>query len=220
MIFELENIELSFGEKNILYGVYLKAETGKITGLLGANGCGKTSLLKVFFGNLTANNQLVRADGKGYLKKFYLTEMVKFLSQKNYLPSHIKMKNLFQLFKVNWPEFADNFPTTALRKNYRIGELSGGERRLVETWLIIKSDAKLVLLDEPFTHLSPLYIEIIKKEILQEKQHKAFVITDHLYKDIQEVADELYFLQKGCTQLIKTPSQLEELGYINPGHFN
>ena len=220
MVFELENVELSFAEKNILYGVYLKAETGNVTGLLGPNGCGKTSLLKIFFGNLTANNQLVRVNGKGYLNKFYRTKLVKFLSQKNYLPPHLKLKNLFNIFQVNWREFAETFPTVASRKNHRVKELSGGEKRLVETWLIIKSDAKLVLLDEPFTHLAPLYIEIIKQEILKEKQHKAFVITDHLYRDIQLIADELYFLQKGCTQLIKSPSQLEEFGYITPDYSN
>ncbi|WP_372919868.1 ATP-binding cassette domain-containing protein [Salegentibacter sp.] len=216
MVFELENIELSFGEKNILYGVYLKAETGKVTGLLGTNGCGKTSLLKVFFGNLTANNQLVRVDGKGYLTKFYRTKMVKFLSQKNYLPSHIKLKSLFNLFNINWAEFAENFPKLASKKNHRIAELSGGEKRLVETWLIIKSNAKLVLLDEPFTHLDPIYIDIIKQEIFREKQNKAFVVTDHLYREIQEIADDLYFLNKGCTKLITSPYQLEEMGYINP----
>ncbi|WP_081209633.1 ATP-binding cassette domain-containing protein [Salegentibacter sediminis] len=220
MVFELENIELSFGEKNILYGVYLKAETGKVTGLLGTNGCGKTSMLKVFFGNLTANNQLVRVDGKGYLKKFYRTGMVKFLSQKNYLPSHIRLKKLFNFFEVNWIEFAKTFPELASKQKQKIGELSGGEKRLVETWLIIKSNAKLVLLDEPFTHLAPVYIEIIKKEIYREKQHKAFVITDHLFREIQEIADELYFLQKGCTQLVKNSGHLEELGYINPDHLN
>ncbi|MDR9456794.1 MAG: ATP-binding cassette domain-containing protein [Salegentibacter sp.] len=216
MVFELENIELNFGEKNILYGVYLKTETGKVTGLLGTNGCGKTSLLKIFFGNLTANNQLIRVDGKGYLNRFYRTKMVKFLSQKNYLPLNIKLKSLFNLFNINWAEFAEIFPKLALQKNHRIAELSGGEKRLVETWLIIKSDAKLVLLDEPFTHLDPIYMDIIKQEILREKQFKAFVITDHLYKEIQEIADDLYFLKKGCTKLITSPLQLEELGYINP----
>lgn len=214
MIFELENIELSYGEKKILYGIYLKAETGKITGLLGANGCGKTSLLKIFFGNLTANNQLVRVNGKGYLRRFYRTKMVKFLSQKNYLPSNISLKALFSIFKVSWTEFAEIFPKLALKKNHRIAELSGGEKRLIETWLIIKSNAKLVLLDEPFTHLDPIYIEIIKKEIIREKQNKAFVITDHLFREIQGIADDLYFLKKGCTQLIKSPEQLAELGYI------
>ena len=216
MVFELENVELSFGEKNILYGVYLKAETGKVTGLLGSNGCGKTSLLKIFFGNLTANNQLIRVDGKGYLNKFYRTEMVRFLSQKNYLPPHIKFKSHFKLFKIDRAEFVEIFPKLALKENHRIAELSGGEKRLVETWLIIKSNAKLVLLDEPFTHLDPIYIDIIKQEIFREKQNKAFVVTDHLYREIQEIADDLYFLNKGCTKLITSPHQLEELGYVNP----
>ncbi|MGY5849834.1 hypothetical protein [Salegentibacter sp. F14] len=46
------------------------------------------------------------------------------------------------------------------------------------------------------------------------------MITDHLYKEIQEIADDLYFLKKGCTQLITSSRQLEELEYINPDDFN
>ena len=62
MIFEIDNVELYFNKKRILNGIYLKAETGKITGLLGSNGSEKSSLLEIAFGNLKPKYKLIRID--------------------------------------------------------------------------------------------------------------------------------------------------------------
>ncbi len=86
MIFEIDNVELYFVEKQILNGVYLKAETGKITGILGANGCGKSSLLSILFGSLSPNNKLIRIDSKPYLKPLFTYNIVKLLPQDSLLP--------------------------------------------------------------------------------------------------------------------------------------
>ncbi len=64
MIFELDNVELYFKNKRILNGIYLKAETGKVTAILGRNGCGKSSLLNIAFGNLKPKYMLIRVDNK------------------------------------------------------------------------------------------------------------------------------------------------------------
>ncbi|WP_435314560.1 ATP-binding cassette domain-containing protein [Cellulophaga fucicola] len=71
MIVEIDNVELFFGQKIILSAIYLKGETGSVTGILGKNGCGKTSLLKILFGNLSPKNKNIRIDGK-HQKKLYL----------------------------------------------------------------------------------------------------------------------------------------------------
>ena len=60
MILEVDNIELNFDQTSILQGIYLKAETQKVTCILGRNGCGKSSLLKIIFGSLKAKYSLVR----------------------------------------------------------------------------------------------------------------------------------------------------------------
>ena len=215
MIIELDNVELSFDGKTILYGVYLKVETGRITGLLGSNGCGKTSLLKIFFGNLRANNKLVRISGKGTLKSLYSIEKVRLLPQHDHLPGNMRLEKLFKIYQVEWNNFIEKFPDFKDYRKFRINELSGGEKRIVSIWLTLKSDSNFILLDEPFTHLSPLNIEIIKKELVLEKQKKAILITDHLYKHLLEITDELYFIQDGCSKKIKDPNKLNEMGYVN-----
>ncbi|TDN87251.1 ABC-type cobalamin/Fe3+-siderophores transport system ATPase subunit [Salegentibacter sp. 24] len=217
MIFELDNVELSFDEKRILYGVYIKAEKGKITGLLGPNGSGKTSLLKIFFGSLSCNNKLVRVNHQGSLKPLYTHKNVKFLPQEDFLPQDMRIISIFKYHKVSWKHFTQRFPSFKAFKNFGLKKLSGGERRLISSWLILKSPSDMVLLDEPFSHLAPVYCEIIKREILIEKHHKAILMTDHLYRDILELSDDLYFLKDGCSRLITTPKELEDHHYLQQG---
>ena len=213
MKFELDNVELYFGEKQILYSIYFKAETGKITGLLGSNGSGKSSLLRVFFGNLACHNKLVRINNHGILKPLYKVKNIKLLPQHDFLPKTIIIGKIFRMFKVEWNYFIQLFPGFEKYSSEKIENLSGGEKRLIGVWLILKSPSEFILLDEPFTHLSPLYIEVIKKELTVEKEKKAIIISDHMYHDIVEITDELYFLKNGNIKKISDNEELERLGY-------
>jgi len=215
MIFELDNVELSYGNKQILYGVYIKSEKGKITGILGSNGCGKTSLLRIFFGNLGCNNKLIRINGKATLKKLYSTENVRLLPQTEFLPKKMKLYRLFRLHNVIWESFIAKFTDFSKYKNYTLSMLSGGERRIIAIWLTIKSNSDLVLLDEPFTHITPITRNIIKKELIAEKENKAILITDHLYKDLIEITDDLYFIKDGCSRRVENTQELCDLGYLS-----
>lgn len=220
MIFEIDNIELTFKEKRILNGIYLKAETTEITGILGSNGSGKTSLLNILFGNLEPKYKLIRVNNKAILKPLYLTKLVAYLPQHHFIPKALKLLTLFKLFKVSWDEFISHFETFGHYKSSKFGKLSGGERRLIETYIILKSDSKLILLDEPFSHLSPLNIEKIKRLILVEKQDKAIVVTDHMYKHILDLADTLYLIKNGNSKLIDNVRELEDLKYLNYSSLN
>ncbi|MBZ9630773.1 ABC transporter ATP-binding protein [Salegentibacter sp. LM13S] len=219
MIFEIDNVELYFAEKQILNGVYLKAETGKVTGILGANGCGKSSLLNIFFGSLQSRHKLIRVDKKPYLKPLFKYGIVNYLPQQNFIPPKMKMESAFQLFKVNLMDFVNNFPEFKNYKKFRMREISGGQQRLVEIYISLNSKAQLVLLDEPFSHLSPLYIEKIQNLLQKLKYDKAIVITDHMYRHILEASDELYLLKNGSTQLIKNEKALEDYHYLKAGTF-
>ena len=95
--------------------------------------------------------------------------------------------------------------------------MSGGERRLVETYIILKAESKIVFLDEPFSHIAPLYIENIKKLIEQEKKNKIVIISDHMYRHIIDSSDTIYLLQNGSTKLIKDLKELETYKYLSEG---
>jgi ABC-type cobalamin/Fe3+-siderophores transport system ATPase subunit len=217
MILEIDNIELYFKENRILNGIYIKAETGKVTGILGNNGCGKSCLLKIIFGALNPKYKLIRINSKPILKPLYQTKLVSYLPQHHFIPNNLKIKTAFKLFNVDWIDFINTFPAFALFKSLKFNRLSGGERRIVEVYLILKSSSKIVLLDEPFSHIAPLYIEKITSLIEIEKHQKAIIITDHMYKHIVDVSDSIYLIKNGCSKLIDNIKELEDYKYVSMG---
>lgn len=220
MTFEIDNVELYFSNKPILNGIYLKAETGKITSILGRNGCGKSCLIAIAFGTLKAKYYNLRINQKSLTKKLFLTQKAAFLPQYHFVPNQIKINRAFNLFKVNWDDFTKEFPEFSVFKNSKFNTLSGGQRRIIEIYLILKKRAQILLLDEPFSNVSLLYIEKIKALILQEKDTKVIILTDHSYQDVIDISDQIYLLKNGCTKLINNIKELEDYNYLNHGTLN
>ncbi|WP_298536384.1 ABC transporter ATP-binding protein [uncultured Algibacter sp.] len=217
MTLEIDNVELNFKEKRILNGVYLKGETGKVTSILGSNGCGKSCLLNIIFGSLKPKYKLIRLDNKPIIKPLYRTKSVAYLPQYHFIPKLMKLNMVFKMFNVNWYDFIIYFEGFKNHKNKKFNNLSGGERRIIETYIILRSQRKIVLLDEPFSHLAPLQIETFKGIILEEKHHKVIIVTDHMYQHIIDVSDNLYLIKNGHTKLIKDLKELEVYKYLNMG---
>ncbi|EDP71665.1 ABC transporter ATP-binding protein [Flavobacteriales bacterium ALC-1] len=217
MIFELDNVELYFKNKRILNGIYLKAETGKVTAILGRNGCGKSSLLNIAFGNLKPKYKLVRIDNKPLLKPLYLTGLARYLPQYNFIPDGMKLSLVFKLYHLKWTTFVKNFEAFSIYETSKIKALSGGERRVIETYIILKTESEIVFLDEPFSHLSPIHIETVKQMIAEEKDHKAIIISDHMYQHIIDASDTIYLLKNGTTKKIEKLTELEDYKYLSEG---
>ncbi|MEL4306951.1 ATP-binding cassette domain-containing protein [Joostella sp. CR20] len=214
MKLEIDNIELSYADKKILAGIYFKNEIGKITGVLGRNGCGKSSLLKIIFGSLQPKYKLLRLDEKPVLKAFYKTGLVSYLPQHQLLPDNLKIEDAFFLSTVSWSDFIKIFPKFENYKKSKPKEVSGGELRVIETYLTLKTEAKFVLLDEPFSHIAPLYIEKIMDIINFEKSRKGIIITDHLYEHVINLCDDLYLLKNGHTKIVTTRQDLVNEHYL------
>ena len=212
---EIDNIELNFDKAEILKAIYLKAEKGKVTGILGSNGSGKTSLLRIIFGELKPNNKLLRIDNKPKLTPFYKSGNIKYLPQFNIVPKSISLKLAFTTFNVSFEEFTINFPNFKKQENFHFSEFSGGEKRVIETYITLKSPSKVVLLDEPFSHIAPLYIQKLKELIEIEKRNKIFIITDHLYNHILDISDDIYLLKDGWSKIIKSPDELIHHKYLS-----
>lgn len=213
-VLEFDGIQLSFGERQILSNVFIRCETNKVTALLGRNGQGKTCLFKIVFGELQTENKSIRFDGRSIAAAFSRPDLLRYLPQFNYVPGFLRLQRVFMDFELDFNEFADRFPEFKSKANQRIKTLSGGERRFVETYLILKSKTQFVILDEPFTHLMPLQIEKIAQLIIEEKANKGIIVTDHLYTTILDVADDVFVLTNGATTLLKNNAELEKFGYI------
>lgn len=215
MIVEIDNIELDFDNKKILHGVYLKAETGTVTGILGRNGSGKTSLLRILFGSLNSKYKNIRINNAHQKKELYKSNTIAYLPQHQLLPNSMKLKNAFKLFEVKWDDFILLFDSFKKHYTSRVSEISSGELRVIETYLILFSGKEIILLDEPFSFIAPIYIENFKQLIEEKKLESAIIITDHFYSDILDISKNVYFIKNGSSKLIASKQDLENEGYIN-----
>ena len=212
-LLELDSIRLSFGSRVILSDIYMKCATGKITGLLGRNGQGKTCLLNIIYGERRCEDKSIRFDKKPVARASQRPDLLLYLPQFNFFPTFLTIQKVFNDFQLDLSAFEKRFPEFSLKRSTRLSVLSGGQLRFVQTYIIIKAPSQFALLDEPFTHLMPLQIEKMIELIREEKVNKGFLITDHLYKHIVELSDDLYILADGKTHLLKDPAGIEELGY-------
>lgn len=137
------------------------------------------------------------------------------MPQFHIIPNSVSLKSGFDYFNTSFADFLTDFPNFRTKEKHRFSDFSGGEKRLIETYIILKSDAKIILLDEPFSHLAPLYVQQIIELLETEKQNKIIIITDHLYKEILEASDTLYLLKDGWSRFIKSPEELIHHKYIN-----
>lgn len=211
---EVDSVILEFGKKRVLQDVYLKCETGKITGLLGRNGSGKTCLMNIIYGTLVPGSLSVRLNGKAILNSSRFPEDMLYLPQFKFIPKALSLKRIFKDFNVDYSDFVNDFPGFENYYRAKIQKLSGGEQRIIEIYIILKSSTKFCLLDEPFSHVMPVHVETIKKIITREKQNKGILITDHLYKHIIDICDDLYVINDGKTWLTKSQADIKTFGYL------
>lgn len=212
---EVDSIILEFGNKRVLQDIYIQSETGKITGILGRNGAGKTCLMNIIYGELVTNEKSVRLDGESLLNGIRNPKIFKYLPQFNFIPKNLKVKRVFIDFELDFNNFTEYFPGFKKYYNVKLSSLSGGERRIIEVYSILASNARFCLLDEPFSHVMPIHIETLKAIIEIEKQKKGILITDHLYEHVTDISDYLYVISNGKTYLTKDLLDLRALGYIN-----
>lgn len=212
---EFDSIQLSFGDKSILSSVYMFSETGSITGLLGRNGCGKTTLMRIVFGSLSWEQKSVRIDSISIGNNYLPRQLITYLPQDQLIPDYLTIAKAFSLYNISEAEVVEDFPEAEAMMDYHPSQLSGGYRRIFEVILTLRSKALFCLLDEPFTGLTPVYIERIKGMLQKAKAHKGIIITDHMHRHVVELSDNLYLLANGQTYHVRDMEQLVTLGYVN-----
>ncbi|MFT4202465.1 MAG: ATP-binding cassette domain-containing protein [Chitinophagaceae bacterium] len=210
---EADGIQYSIKGRSILSNVYIKAEKGLVTGVIGSNGCGKSTLMNIVFGSLEAEYASVRIEGEK-LKPGLHAKRIQYLPQFTILPENLTVGTIFRLYGHRLEDFVSCFPNVKVKSNARFGHLSKGTQRLVETYTFLKNDCDITLLDEPFSFNAPVYIEKIKQLIEEQKAAKTIVVTDHLYDHIQSVCDTIYLIYNGRTIAVDGPESLVRYGYL------
>ncbi|WP_418991236.1 ATP-binding cassette domain-containing protein [Alistipes sp.] len=211
-LLEIDSVELSFGERRILSGVYLAVETGGVTAVLGRNGCGKSCLMKILCGSLRADFRSMRIDGLWHER--FRADEVRYLAQQGFTPGWLSVDRVLRDFGLMWDDLLAWFPLFDRLRDTKIREMSGGERRLLECYLILRSRTQFVLLDEPFSQVAPLHVETLKELIRREKSSKGILLTDHMHRHVTDIADRLYVMANGQTYLAHGDEDLIRYGYL------
>lgn len=210
----VDSVHLEFRDKQVLQSAFLTAEKGKVTGVLGRNGCGKSCLFKCIMGGIKPQNMFIRFGEEQDTDYAHIGNRVKYLPQNLFMPANMSLDEAFKLYRADYDGLVSFAPKFHPFQHKRFKELSGGEARVVEMFLVLNTDCEFCILDEPFSNIAPIYVEKMQELIKEQKQHKGIIVSDHLYEAIMQVADDLFLLRDGYTFPIKSREELIHHGYI------
>ena len=216
-----DSIEFSYTHSvDILTGVHIQCEIGEVVGLLGRNGCGKSTLMKIIFGVIKPKLAFIRINDIRY-SKGYLSKNICYLPQQKFLPNYLGVTDVIKLVvddKIKQNTLLNDDEIIVTIKNQKVAELSGGEIRYLELMLLLQKNSDFYLLDEPFSGVSPYMKERIQQIILSHND-KGFIISDHHYQTVLETATRIVLLQNGGCRRIESKKDLE-MFYVPGGTFD
>ena len=195
------NLSKNYGAGFVLDDINISLPTGRIIGLLGPNGSGKTTFLKICAGLLSPTKGGVTIDGNpvGVDTK----RIVSYLPEQTYLSNAMTVSDCIELFNDFYDDFDDETAVNMLRRlsvplKARLKTLSKGTKEKVQLVLVMSRKAKLFLLDEPIGGVDPAARDIILDMIISNFNPDAtIIISTHLIYDIERVLDEFIFLRNG-----------------------
>ena len=200
-IVEFKNVYKSFDKKQILKNVSFTIKEGKIIGLLGKNGMGKTTIIKLINDLLTPSQGEVLVKGKkpGVESK----KIISYLPERTYLDKSMTVNQVFKYFI----EFYEDFKVEKARKlltdlnldeTDNLSKMSKGMLEKLQLILVMSREADLYILDEPLGGVDPATRDYILDTILSNfNEGASVIIATHLIADIERILDEVIFIHKG-----------------------
>ena len=212
-ILECNNLRKSFGSNHAVSGIDLKIERGRIVGLLGPNGSGKTTIM-------LANGLLSPTEGdiliNGMKPGVETKKIVSYLPEKTYLNNWMKVRQIIAFFADFYENFKPEKAYDMLKRlnvdpNERLKNLSKGNKEKVQLILVMSRDAELYLLDEPIGGVDPAARDYILETIISNYSENATVIiSTHLISDIEKVLDDVIFIKDGKIALTSSVDSIRD----------
>ena len=213
-ILKVKNLCKSFDGKKIIDNVSFNVKKGKIVGLLGKNGCGKSTILKLINDLLTIDSGEIVINGEKISEQ--TKKFISYLPERTYLDSSQTVQEVFEFFE----DFYDNFDRSKAEKlleefdldiNSSLSKMSKGMKEKVQLILVMSRNASLYILDEPLGGVDPSTRDYILKTILSNfSKDSSLLITTHLIADVEKILDEVIIIDKGKTILIGDADKLRE----------
>ena len=203
-----------FDNKKILKDVNLIIPKGRIIGLLGKNGMGKTTLLKLINDLLTPTSGEVLINGKK--PNIDSKKAISYLPERTYLDKSMKVSQIITFFD----EFYDNFnKEKAIRLlkdldldiNSKVSKMSKGMQEKLQLILVMSREAELYILDEPLGGVDPATRDYILDTILSNfSEGASIIISTHIISDIERILDDVIFIDKGEIVLTSSADELRK----------
>ena len=191
----------SYDKNEVLKDINFDISSGKIVGLLGKNGMGKTTLIKLINDLLTKDKGTIKVNGKeiGVESK----KIISYLPERTYLNKQMTALEVIKYFD----DFYDNFDSNKAKKlledlnidvNQKLSKMSKGMQEKVQLVLVMSRKAKLYILDEPLAGVDPATRDYILDTILNNfNKDASIIISTHLISDIERILDEVIFINDG-----------------------
>lgn len=211
-LLECRNLCKSFDDKEVLKNINITVESGKIVGLLGKNGQGKTTLIKLI------NDLLIPTGGEVLINQkapsIESKKIISYLPERTYLDKSMTVADIVKYFS----EFYDNFDKErafALLKDLdidvsqKLTKMSKGMQEKVQLILVMSRNAQLYILDEPLGGVDPATRDYILDTILSNfNEDASVIISTHLISDIERILDDVIFIDKGEIVLTSPADEL------------
>ena len=206
------NLCKEFDKKPVLKNINLTIPRGKIVGLLGKNGMGKTTLIKLMNDLLTTTSGEVLINGEK--PDINSKKIISYLPERTYLDKSMKISQILTFFE----EFYDNFNKEKAIKllkdldldiNSKVSKMSKGMQEKLQLILVMSRDADLYILDEPLSGVDPATRDYILDTILSNfKEGSSIIISTHLISDIERILDDVVFIDKGKVVISSSADEL------------
>ena len=210
----VDSVHLEFDRLQVLQSAFITAQTGRVTGVLGRNGCGKSCLFKCIMGGIKPQNIFVRFNDEPETDYGHIGSRIKYLPQNVFIPANMTLGEAYELYGVEYDglvAFDNKFHSY---QRMTAGQLSGGEVRIAEMYMVLNSNADFCILDEPFSNVAPKHVEMMQQLIQIHIATKGIIISDHMYEQVMNITDDLFLLRDGYTFPIKSREDLIHHGYI------
>ena len=197
----IQNLNKRYGKKQVLKDINLTLHSGRIIGLLGPNGSGKTTIIKILNGLLKDYQGQILVDGHSL--GVHSKKLISYLPDEPYFENWMTTSDVLQLFHDLYADFDLNKALSLMEKmniekKIKIKQLSKGMKEKFQLVLVMSRKAKIYILDEPLGGKDPAARELILDTILNNYDEEAMVLlSTHLIADIEKIFDEVIFIKDG-----------------------